>query len=170
MKRLHYSKHQILVASKPTNYQQFERPSLSFNLNITMILLWKWELWDQVMPGTLEIDKEKSQWVSSYRLSITQTSQQDWKKRKTKRIVTDLWSSISLISEIGSLKKTGRGPPSSRKSDKLLYFLRANKKQMPNCKEWISKYFLNKREIRNIITNRNSWMQKGPVGGSTSFL
>ena len=35
-----------------------------------------------------------------------------WILNKAKAILTDLWSSISLISETGSLKKTGRGPPS----------------------------------------------------------
>ena len=52
------------------------------------------------------------------------------KEKKNKKIVTDLWSSISLISEIGSLKKTGRGPPSSGKREQIVVF--STSEQMPN--------------------------------------
>ena len=85
------------------------------------------------MPGSRQVEKSVSVLISAFNNSNKPAGLKE--NEKNKRIVTDLWSSISLISEIGSLKKTGRGPPSSRKRDKLLYFLRANKKQMPNCKE-----------------------------------
>ena len=39
-----------------------------------------------------------------------------------------MWSSISLISEIGSLKKTGRGPPSSGKRGQIVIFSKSKQK------------------------------------------
>ena len=90
-------------------------------------------------------DKEKSQWVSWYRFSITQARprriEEIWRLSlicqfhlfqnyedsqniiylRNIKSLTDLWSSISLISEIGSLKKTGKEPPSSERRQILIF-------------------------------------------------
>ena len=72
------------------------------------------------MPGSRQVEKSVSVLISAFNNSNKPAGLKE--NEKNKRIVTDLWSSISLISEIGSLKKTGRGPPSSGKRGQIVIF------------------------------------------------
>ena len=71
------------------------------------------------MPGRRQVEKSVSVLISAFNNSNKPAGLKE--NEKNKRIVTDLWSSISLISEIGSLKKTGRGPPSSRRGQIVIF-------------------------------------------------